>query len=244
MKKRLICLAHRGASGHAPENTLAAFEKAVALGADWIELDVYAAGRELVVIHDNRLERTTNGSGYVTRRSLTYLRRLDAGNGEKIPFLREVLDAAARRIKINIELKGPDTAEPVCRLIRHYVRDRGWRYDDFLLSSFTHGQIRRAKALCPSVRIAPNLNGGRLRYGGWDGPTAPYSVHLDKKYATRTLIDKIHDRGCPAFVFTVNDQAEIKKLAAMGADGIFTNYPELITEKAPAGEETRPPDRT
>lgn len=227
MNKQLICFAHRGASGHAPENTLAAFRKAVELGADWIELDVYAVRRELMVIHDNRLERTTNGTGYVARRGLDYLRRLDAGNKEKIPFLSEVLDATGRQVKINIELKGPHTAEPVCDLLEHYVLKRGWRYDDFLLSSFEHKQIRQAKALCPDIRIAPNLNSGRLRYNTADAQ--PYSIHFGLEYATQALIDKIHHRGCLAFVFTVNRLEEMHRLKAMGVDGVFTNYPELIT---------------
>jgi glycerophosphoryl diester phosphodiesterase len=227
MKKRLTCFAHRGASGHAPENTLAAFRKAVGLGAEWIELDVYAVRGELLVIHDHRLERTTSGTGYVTRRSLDYLRSLDAGNGEKIPFLSEVLDATARKVKINIELKGPKTAGPVCELIGHYVRQRGWRYDDFLLSSFEHGQLRQASKLCPEIRLSPNLKGGRLRYA-LEG-ARPYSIHFDMTFASRELIDKIHQRGCPAFVFTANTPEDIRRMEALGADGVFTNYPELIT---------------
>ncbi|MEW6077382.1 MAG: glycerophosphodiester phosphodiesterase family protein [Thermodesulfobacteriota bacterium] len=227
MKKRLICFAHRGASGHAPENTLAAFRKAVELGAEWIELDVYAVRGELLVIHDHRLERTTSGRGYVTRRGLDYLRSLDAGNGEKIPFLSEVLEAAARKVKINIELKGPKTAAPVCELLTHYVRRRGWRYDDFLLSSFEHRQLRQAARLCPEIRVSPNLKGGRIRYDL--GDVRPYSIHFDISYATPEMIEKIHQRGCPAFVFTANTLEDIRRLEAFGADGVFTNYPELIT---------------
>jgi glycerophosphoryl diester phosphodiesterase len=223
----MICFAHRGASGHAPENTLAAFRKAVELGADWIELDVYAVRQKLLVIHDSRLERTTSGTGYVTRRGLDYLRSLDAGNGEKIPFLSEVLEATGRQVKINIELKGPNTAAPVCDLIEQYVQKNGWQYDDFLLSSFEHKQIRLAKDRCPAIRIAPNLSGGRLRYAPVKGK--PYSIHIGMEYATPALIDKIHSRGCPAFVFTANSLEEIHRLEAMGADGVFTNYPELIT---------------
>jgi glycerophosphoryl diester phosphodiesterase len=88
----MICFGHRGAAGYAPENTLASVEKAISLGADWVEVDVYAVENELVVIHDDRLERTTNGSGYIIEQSLEYLRSLDAGEGEKIPFLREIFD--------------------------------------------------------------------------------------------------------------------------------------------------------
>ncbi len=228
MADRLICLAHRGASGHAPENTLAAFRKAVELGADWIELDVYAVQNELLVIHDSRLERTTSGHGYVSRRRLDYLRQLDAGDGEKIPFLREVLDETGRRIKINIELKGPNTAGPVCDLIEHYVKDRGWYYDDFLLSSFARKQIRDAKIRCPEIRIGLNLDAGRIRYAAGKEPPL-YSIHIKTKHARPSLIENIHRRGCLVFVFTVNRAEDIKKMQHMGVDGVFTNFPELIT---------------
>ena len=229
MDRRMICFAHRGASGHAPENTLAAFRKAVELGSDWIELDVYAVANELVVIHDNRLERTTNGKGHVSRRGLAYLRNLDAGGGERIPFLREVFDLTGRRVRINIEFKGRGTALPTCDLIEFYVKNKKWRYDDFLLSSFDHKQIRQAKDRCPKIRIAPNLKSNRLNYARWKGLMAPYSIHCDLAYATPALIDRIHRHNCRAFVFTANSPEEIQRLAVMGVDGVFTNYPELIT---------------
>jgi glycerophosphoryl diester phosphodiesterase len=83
-----LCIAHRGASGYRPENTLGAFEHAITMGCTWIELDVHVVENELIVIHDDTLSRTTNGTGKVTERDLAYLRNLDAGNGERIPFLR------------------------------------------------------------------------------------------------------------------------------------------------------------
>ncbi len=231
----MICFAHRGASGHAPENTLAAFIKAVELGADWIEMDVYTVQNELVVIHDSRLERTTNGKGYVTRHRLEYLRKLDAGDGEKIPLLYEVLDVTAGQIRVNIELKGPKTAGPVCDLIDHYIKNHGWRYEDFLVSSFDHKQLRQAKTRSPRLPVAPNLRTNRFRHTEWEGKMAPYSIHCDLAHATPSLIDKIHSHHCPAFVFTANRAEEIKKLEQMGVDGVFTNYPELIT-RAPIAE--------
>jgi glycerophosphoryl diester phosphodiesterase len=106
--KEFICFAHRGASGHEPENTLAAAVKAVDLGAHWIEVDVYALKTELIVIHDDRIERTTNGAGYVMEKTLDYLQSLDAGKGQRIPTLREVFDAVDRRSGINVELKGSE----------------------------------------------------------------------------------------------------------------------------------------
>src|SRR3954464_9724202 len=99
----LLCIGHRGACGHEPENTLRSVRRALELGAHGIEIDVYFVDGEIIVIHDAKLERTTNGKGYVARKSLAYLRSLDAGKGERIPTLRQVFDTVDRRAFINIE---------------------------------------------------------------------------------------------------------------------------------------------
>jgi len=110
----VLRIGHRGAAGHAPENTLASFRKAIELGLDMTELDVHVcASGELVVIHDENVDRTTNSKGWVSKLSLTELKRLDAGAGETVPTLAEVLDLLKDRIMLNIELKGLGTAEPV-----------------------------------------------------------------------------------------------------------------------------------
>ncbi len=150
---KLFCFGHRGACGHEPENTIRSVRKALALGADGVEVDVYFVDGQLVVIHDDTLERTTNGRGRVAGKTFACLRSLDAGLGEKIPTLAEIFDAVNRRAVINVELKGPHTATPVVALITGYVNRHGWRFDDFLVSSFDHAQLREAKQLCPEIRI-------------------------------------------------------------------------------------------
>lgn len=117
----VLSIGHRGAAGHAPENTLLSIQQAIELGADWVEIDVHSVGNNLLVIHDDRLERTTNGRGKLRKRDIETLRALDAGEGEKIPFLSEVLKTVQNRVGLNIELKGKGTAEPVHRLIRDSI---------------------------------------------------------------------------------------------------------------------------
>src|SRR5271154_4385560 len=124
--RNFLCIGHRGAKGLEPENTLRSIRKALDLGVDGVEVDVYLAGGQLVVIHDDTLERTTNGRGRVEAQSFDYLRSLDAGMGEKIPTLREVFDTVNRRAFINVELKGGNTAEPVFELIEEYAGGKGW----------------------------------------------------------------------------------------------------------------------
>ncbi|MGZ3607558.1 MAG: glycerophosphodiester phosphodiesterase [Syntrophales bacterium] len=229
--KKLICLAHRGASGHEPENTLAAVEKAIALGADWIEVDVYSVGGELIVIHDERLERTTSGAGYVRDASLAYLRSLDAGKGQCIPTLREVFDSVDGRARINVELKGPKTAGLAVSLIEEYVRERQWNYEQFIVSSFNHRQLRKVRKLNPHIRIGILIDRPRRHYAIFARRYDAYSVHVQISIASARFIARAHERGLKVFVYTVNSPEEIDRLQSLGVDGIFTDFPELVIER-------------
>ena len=111
-----LCIGHRGACGHEPENTLRSIRRALELGAHGVEIDVRLVHGELLVMHDAKLDRTTNGRGYLARKSLEVLRALDAGQGERIPTLREVFETVHRRAFINIELKGRQHCPACLRL--------------------------------------------------------------------------------------------------------------------------------
>lgn len=224
----MICFGHRGACGHEPENTLRSVRRALELGADGIEVDVYLVDGHLVVIHDDTLNRTTNGTGPVVEKSFAYLRSLDAGLGERIPTLEEVFDAANRRAVVNVELKGPGTAEPVVRLIERFVQTGGWRYEDFLVSSFDLAQIQTAKKLLPEIRTGaliekaqPGLVEFAERLGAW-------SLHPGKRCVTPELVADAHRRGLKVLVFTINRPAEFASMVALGVDGVFTDYPDRV----------------
>ena len=148
----MLCIGHRGARGHAPENTLASVRKACALGAHCVEIDVHLVDGELLVIHDDRLERTTNGTGYLKDHSFAELRELDAGADEQIPTLREVCSALTGAVGIDIELKGPDTAAPVARQIAE-LRKQGWSDNRILVSSFDHEQLAQVRELDPNIKL-------------------------------------------------------------------------------------------
>ena len=140
MKHTMRCIGHRGAKGYLPENTLGSIRKALDLGARYIEIDIYNIEGNLAVFHDFRLERTSNGEGYLQDQKFDYLRTLDAGNGERIPTLLEVCQEIKGKACLNIELKGPNTAEPVAALIKQLVTE-GWSKNTFLVSSFDHRQL-------------------------------------------------------------------------------------------------------
>ncbi|HEU18887.1 MAG TPA: glycerophosphodiester phosphodiesterase [Deltaproteobacteria bacterium] len=224
----VICFAHRGASGHEPENTLIAMEKAISMGVDWIELDVRVVDDELIVIHDDRLERTTNGAGCVHEHSLEYLRSLDAGKGQRIPLLRETFDLINKRAGLNIELKGTGTAGPTVELIRHYIRNRGWKYDEFIVSSFDHHALVTVKQIDPAVRTGALVVGIPLGYARFAQELKADSVHCSLDFINDAFVHDAHARGLNVYVFTINNREDLDRVVTMGVDGVFTNFPEIV----------------
>jgi glycerophosphoryl diester phosphodiesterase len=226
--QKLFCFGHRGACGHEPENTVRSVRKALELGADGIEVDVHFVDGQLVVIHDDTLQRTTNGHGRVTEKSFAYLRSLDAGLGERIPTLAEIFDAVNRRAVLNVELKGPHTAAPVAALISEYVKDRGWRFDDFLVSSFDHARIRETKQLCHEIRIGALIEKTPRSLAQFAEALGAWSLHASKRCVTPALLEDAHRRGLKVFVFTINQPREIARMKMLGVDGVFNDFPERV----------------
>jgi glycerophosphoryl diester phosphodiesterase len=241
--------AHRGGAGLAPENTLAAFRGALALGVDYLEMDLHAsADGEIVVIHDATLQRTTTGRGYVRQTSLADLKRLDAGAwfhsrfaGERIPTLREVLEMVAAsddgRVRLNLETKYDASAPPpgdfeerVLQLIRQARMS-----DRVMIQSFHYPSLARVKALSPAIPTAV------LRRVSDTGPdavavvrqtgAAVYSPNF--RLIGPGVIDALHRAGIPVVPWTVNDPAEMERLLDAGigtlpGDGIITDYPDRL----------------
>ena len=223
----MLAIGHRGAMGYEPENTLRSIAKALEMGVDAVEIDVYNVEGQLVVIHDRDISRTTNGEGYIEDCSFAYLRSLDAGKGEQIPTLKEVIDRVNRQAKINIELKGSNTANLVVELIREYIT-KGWSDKDFVVSSFNHYELNRVKA------IEPNITIGMLIYGlPWDYMGIAQKLSADVvisglDYVDVELVNAVHQKNLQAWVYTVNHPQDIMYMRELGVDGIFTNYPDLV----------------
>ncbi len=227
---KMLCIGHRGACGYEPENTLRSMQRALDMGADGIEIDVHCLEGELVVIHDHSLDRTTDGSGLVRRHSLAQVRRLDAGKGERIPLLHEVLDAVNRRALVNIELKGSRTAVPVLEILRHYGPGTpGLRpLPDLLLPPDRTPFIARRRlphrhSLWPLAASLPPPCPGAL--DAW-------SIHVPLDHATPSLISRVHADGRKLLVFTVNERPDMDRMQQIGVDGFFTDYPDRWTGKA------------
>ena len=232
-----IIFAHRGSSAYAPESTLAAFELALEQGADAIELDAkLSADGQVIVIHDQTVDRTTDGSGKVAQMTLPALRALDAGSffsegyrGERIPTLDEVFETLGKRILINVELT--NYATPFDALVPKVVELVGKHALEkrVLFSSFFPHNLRRARRLMPGVPRGllawAGWKGTWSRTSGWRGPYQalhPYFTSVNER-----LVQRVHAAGRRVHAWTVNDEAAIRHLIALGVDGIFTDDPLL-----------------
>lgn len=227
----MLNIAHRGASAYTPENTLPAFEQALELGVDMIELDVHMSrDGELVVIHDATLERTTNGRGRIREKDLYQLKALDAGSwfsplfsGIKIPTLREVLDLAKGKVQLDIEVKRRGIEERVVNLLRDYSF-----FDQVLITSFDHKALLRIKKLEPSIRT-----GALLAMRPKDMVATARRAKSDILCIEHSLmregdIKACHREGVSLYLWTVNDPRRMEHLIDLGVDGIITDYPDVL----------------
>lgn len=220
-----LVIGHRGAAGLAPENTLDGFRKAAAFGVDAVELDVHRLEDALVVIHDDALDRTTSGRGPLKAHSLAAVRRLDAGAGQGVPLLEEVLAALPVNVGVNIELKAPGTAELATPLAESELA----LGRDVLVSSFDFDELGHAAALGSSaLKIAPLF--GRWSRAGWRVARRlqAWSVNLSLEAASERLIRQAGERGLRTLIYTVNDQPTADRLMAWGATGVFTDFPDRL----------------
>jgi glycerophosphoryl diester phosphodiesterase len=227
MSNSFTVIGHRGARGHAPENTLLALDTGIRLGADWLEFDVqlHESGA-LLLFHDLTLERTTNGRGLLAAQPFEALRQLDAGQGQQIPTLEEALELIEQRAGVNIELKTADgTAEAVAGVVRNYVA-AGWPAEKFLVSSFHLPELWEFKQLAPEIPVGALVGGVPLDWAACAIELGAASLNLSSEFVDPRLITDAHAHGIKVYVYTVNDPAEMRMLQALGVDGVFSDYPE------------------
>lgn len=222
-------IGHRGACGHAPENTLASMRKALELGVHGFEFDIQMSkDGEPVVIHDETLERTTNGKGAVSDYTLEELQRLDAGNGEKIPSLRNVLDLVDKRCRLFIELKSQGAGAAVTDILKYYIEQMGWTYEQLYILSFDHLQIATIKKTDPEFRTSALIAGIPVTLAAIAQEAGAWSINPCIHHLNKALVDDAHHRHLKVLTWTANTEAQIAKAKALGVDGIFSDYPERI----------------
>ena len=225
----MLTIGHRGAQGYMPENTLSSFQKALDLKVDMVELDVcFCKTGELIVFHDERLERTTNGSGYIFDKTISELKSLNAGNGQQIPTLEEVLDLVNKRAGVNIELKVEHSAKAVADIIENYILNKGWAEEMFLVSSLNHHELSELKKIMPKIKIDASFFGNPIDYAKFGSDLGAWSVSLTMEFVNQEFIDDAHTRGLKVIVYTVNYQEDIKRMKSLGVDGVISDFPDRI----------------
>ncbi len=221
---RILKIGHRGAAGHAPENTLASVERGIALGADYIEVDIQSAldGR-LVLMHDKFVSRTTNGTGLLSGLRWDEISTLDAGEGQRIPLLQEVLQAASGRVGLILESITPGIGPAVFR----QVSDFGYR-GPVIYSSFLHQEILAIRKLDPQAMTMALLEAVPIsRTAFAQEAKATYAgIALDSM--TTEFGEALHRAGLRIFLYTADTNEQIGLARALRADGIISNFPERI----------------
>lgn len=227
---------HRGASGTEPENTLRAFHAALAMGAEALELDVHRCkSGEMVVIHDDDVSRTTNGQGKVSELTLDELRRFDAGKGEQIPTLEEVLHSLrgccrdGKNPTVFIEIKSPGEQQ-VADTVHHAVATQGWSYAELPVIGFDHPQIGRVKQANPQIETGISLDKGEDAQLAGLLPLAKSlgasAVNPHHSMVTPEWVADAHANGLKVNTWTVNEHADIKRVIEAGVDSVIGNYPD------------------
>jgi glycerophosphoryl diester phosphodiesterase len=228
-------IAHRGASGYAPENTLASFQKALELGANMLEMDVHLSrDGELVVIHDHTLERTTSGTGYVKDYSVKELKQFDAGKlfqayrGETIPTLQEVFDLAKSRATFAIEIKNdpvlyPEIESKLVRLIEENAL-----VAKVIVIAFYHPSLEKIKQLNPEIQTGILYAEALLEPWAVAETVGADALHPNYECMTAAMVTEAHNRGYLVYPWTINNVVDLEQWVGYGADGITSDYPDLL----------------
>lgn len=218
-----VKIAHRGASAYEPENTLASFRKAVSMDADLIEFDLRSTqDSQLVVIHDKKVDRTTNGSGYVAHKTLSELKELDAGKGEQVPTLEEVFGEFKGKTRFAIELKENGHEDKIV----NQIKSHGIEEDCFIIS-FKPNRLKVIKHLEPSIKTGlisfSHLNYIKNALSCGADAVAPFHWFISE-----SIVKRARDMGLYTFTYVVDESMKAKELKDHGVHGIVTNRPDVL----------------
>jgi len=225
----MLIFAHRGASGTEPENTLKAIKSALAMKVDGIEIDVHQVENKLVVIHDRWLHRTTTGMGQLQNYSVSSLKTLDAGDGEQIPELNEVLALIAGKCIINIELKAINSRQLLYRYLNNAINKYQFSHSQLLISSFNHrllNIIHQEQSLFPIGALTSSYP---VEYAKFAQDLDASSLHVNIEYISQAFVDDAHKRGLKVYVYTVDESEDMDEMMRLGVDGVFSNFPTKLS---------------
>jgi glycerophosphoryl diester phosphodiesterase len=221
----MMIMGHRGAKALEPENTLLSIGRAMEIGVDAVEIDVHLTkDKEVVVIHDSTVDRTTNGKGPVGSYTLEEIKKLDAGKGEKIPTLKEVIEFVKDKVRLIIELKEEGTEDKVVELIKRYDM-----FDSAYVISFWHMLVKKIKEMDSRIKTGVLMVGCPVDTCIARSASADALV-MNYAFVNKELVYKAHQEGLKVFIWNINDRDMLKPYVDMGVDGIGSNDPRILVE--------------
>lgn len=225
----MLKIAHRGAKAYEPENTLQAFQKALDLNSDGIELDVHlSSDGHIIVIHDETIDKMTNGKGHVNSFSLSELKSFRIADQHQIPTLKEVFDLVDKKCFINIELKNTDALIKVVSLIDEYVFDKKWSYEQFIVSSFDWSALQQVQNLNSKIPIGVLTETDLHLAVAFAETIKAKAIHPYYHLLNAENVKEMQEKGFLVLPWTVNSKEDIQKIKSYKVDGIISDFPDKI----------------
>ena len=215
--------------GHVTENTIPSIKKAIELGVDGIEIDVFKCkSGEIVVFHDKKLDRLTNSSGYIEDLSYDSINKIKVMGKYRIPQLIEVIDILPNEIFLNIELKGEETAKKVNEIITEFINRTESKLDRFIISSFNWKELEKFRLFNSKIPIAVLTDTSPLNAISVAKKLNAVAINPNYKLLNKNTVNEIKKEELKIFPYTVNSLSDIDKMKTFRVDGIITDYPERI----------------
>ena len=221
---KILIIGHRGASNIAPENTLKSFKKAIELGADYVEFDVHLSkDGEIIIMHDENTLRTTGKNSLIKEMTLKELKKLNAGEGEKIPTLDELIQVARGKVNLQLEIKATGMAKKIVEIL-----ENSGLIKSTLISSFNYSELLNIEKIEPKLKLAPLIVGIKENKTIQNAVANNfYAIHPFYKMINKDFVDEAHEKNIKINAYTVDSKSAMRKLIEMGIDGIITNKIDL-----------------
>lgn len=220
----VIVTGHRGAGFLEPENTIKSMLRAIELGVDQIEIDTHLTkDRKIAVIHDSTLDRTTNGHGFVGDYTLAELKRLDAGKGERIPTLQEIIDVIRGRVTLQIELKELDVTDHV---VKEVMENK--LAEEVVISSFWHQAVKRVKEINPKIETGVLFTCSPVDAVQLARNAKADAIHPNLNYIDSSMVSEAHRHGLKLRVWNADDERQMSRIINLGVDALGSNRPDLL----------------
>ena len=226
-----LSIGHRGAKGYVAENTLESINKAIELGVDGIEIDIFKClSNELVLFHDKDLDKLTGKPGQIENLTLKELQEFLVLGKYQIPTLKDVLTEIEKPLFVNIELKGLDTAEATSKIIRDYSKNTSWSLENFIVSSFNWNELEQFRSIDKNTPIGVLVSKSMsineaIEFGKKIDAQA---IHPNYKLLDEKTVKKIKNNGFKIYTWTVNNKDDINFIKKLKVDGIISDYPDRI----------------